>query len=97
MQSLYQVHPVVLVLRHVLEVLPESALWARDAVCLRISQDATTGKLQFLFITRHIRFSSVEGRGASSPRRTRNMSRSTAISDSSAGSTPRRAQGRPEM
>jgi len=40
-------------------------------------------------------FSFGESRGGSSPRRTRNTSRSTAISDSSAGSTPRRTkQGR---
>ena len=38
-----------------------------------------------------------ESRGGSSPRRTRNTSRSTKISESSAGSTPRRDQARSEM
>jgi len=42
-------------------------------------------------------FSIGEIRGGSSPRRTRNTSRLTAISDSSAGSTLRRAQARSEM
>ena len=45
----------------------------------------------------YARFSSGEGRGDSSPRRTWNTSRSTAISDGSAGSTPRRDQARSEM
>jgi len=43
------------------------------------------------------RFSFGESRECSSPRRTRNTSRSTAISDSSAGSTPRRYQANLEM
>jgi len=38
------------------------------------------------------RFSFGESRGGGSPRRTRNTSRSTVISDTSAGSTPRRGQ-----
>jgi len=38
-----------------------------------------------------------EGRGGNSTRRTWNTSRSTAISDSSAGSSPWRDQGRSEM
>jgi len=38
-----------------------------------------------------------ESRGRSSPRRTRNTSLSTAISDSSVHSTPRRDQARSEM
>ena len=40
---------------------------------------------------------SLERVGGSSPRRTRNTSRSTAISDSSAGSTPRQDQARSEI
>jgi len=45
----------------------------------------------------HARFSFYESRGGSSPRRTRNTSRSIGISNSSAGSTPRRYQARSEM
>jgi len=45
-----------------------------------------------IFIHFHARFSSREGRVGNSPRRTWNTSRSTAISDSSAGPTPRRYQ-----
>jgi len=43
------------------------------------------------------RFSFRESRGGSHPRRTRDSLRSTAISDSSAGSTPRLDQARSEM
>ena len=42
-------------------------------------------------------FSFGEIRGGSSPTKTRNTSRSTAISDSSGDSTPRRYQARSEM
>ena len=45
----------------------------------------------------HAHFSSREGRGGSSPRRTRNTSRSIVVSDSSAGSTQTRDQARPDM
>ena len=44
------------------------------------------------FIHFHTYFSSPEDRGGRSPWKTRNTSRSTAISESSAGSTPRRVQ-----
>jgi len=44
-----------------------------------------------------VRFSFGESRGGSSPRRTQNTLRSTAISDISADSTPRRDKGRSEM
>jgi len=44
------------------------------------------------FVHFHARFSSRQGCGGSSSSRTWNTSRSTAISDSSAGSTPRRYQ-----
>jgi len=49
------------------------------------------------FIHFHARFSSREGRRGTSPRRTQNTSRSTAIPDSSVGSTPRRDQARSEV
>jgi len=49
------------------------------------------------FIQFHARFSSREGCEGSSPRRTCNVSRPTAISDGSAGSTPRRDPARLEM
>ena len=49
------------------------------------------------FIHFHARFSSSEGCGGNIYRRTWNTSRSTAISDSFGGSTPRRDQARSEM
>ena len=49
------------------------------------------------FIHFHAHFLSREGRTSTSPRRTQNTSRSTAISHSSAGSTPRRDQARSEV
>jgi len=45
----------------------------------------------------HTRFSSGEDRGGSSPRRSRNTSRFSAISGSSTGSTPRRDLPNSEM
>jgi len=50
-----------------------------------------------LFVDFHARFSFGVGHEGSSPKRTRNTSRSTAISDSSAGSTPRRDQPKSGM
>jgi len=51
----------------------------------------------YFLIHFNIRFFSGEGCRDSNPRRYRHALRSTAISDSSAGSTPRRAQAMLEM
>jgi len=52
---------------------------------------------RFLFIHLHARFSSAEGRGDIIPRRTWNISQSTAMSNSSSESTSERDQARSDM